>query len=344
VRGILHHRGDNVPHDLTRILSTLWAPGDPAWADVTVLDRREMSRPRFLARLLREAPRYDAVVVNGASRFHDLYQDLVGAMLVGLRRNPPPIVVAEVAWDIGSAPLSRRLRIDGLSLGPVVRLAVRALDGPHVTYCVLSEEERAMFSSAFGIPRERVECTRFGHMLWSRVDGPIGDGGYLFAGGDSLRDYETLLAAVDGLDVPVRLVTNRSFERVPGNVTVGPVPYDEYVELLAGARVVVVPMRTIRRSAGLITYLNAMALGKPVIVSDTPAVREYVEHERTGLVVPPEDASALRAAVEWVLDSANRERVDDMGRRARESVLHPNAYWRSLRDVAERAAGRATGA
>jgi hypothetical protein len=333
-----------VPHDLTRILSTLWAPGDPAWADVTVLDRRAMSRPAFVARLVREAPGYDVVVVNGASRFHDLYQDLVGALMLGLRRNPPPIVVAEVAWDVGSAPLGRRLGIDGWSLGPAVRLAVRALDGPHVTYCVLSEEERRMFSSAFGISLERVECTRFGHMLWSRAEGPSRDEGFVFAGGDSLRDYPTLLAAVDGLDVPVRLVTNQTFERLPGNVKVGPVPYDEYVDLLADASVVVVPMRTIRRSAGLITYLNAMALGKLVIVSDTPAVREYVEHERTGLIVPPGDVPALRDAVTWALDPANRERVMDIGLRAREAVRHPTAYWRSLRDVAEAASRRPTSA
>jgi glycosyltransferase involved in cell wall biosynthesis len=310
---------------------------------VTVLDRRTMSRPRFVGRLVREAPRYDVTVVNGAARFHDLYQDLVAAVLLARRRRPPPIVVAETAWDVGSAPLSERLGIEGFGLGGIARLGVRALDGAHVTYCVLSEEERDMFSTAFGIPRERVACTPFGHMLWSRADGPTSDGGYLFAGGDSLRDYETLIAAVDGLEVPVRLVTHRSFERLPANVTAGPEPYEQYVELLAGARAVVVPLRTIRRSAGLITYLNAMALGKPVIVSDTPAVREYVEHERTGLVVPPEDVDALRTAIGWTLDDANRDEVVAMGRRARESVRPPTDYWRSLRDVAERAAQRALG-
>jgi glycosyltransferase involved in cell wall biosynthesis len=325
---------------LTRILSTLWAPGDPAWRDVTVLDFRTMSWPRFVGRLVREAPRYDATVINGAARFHERYRDLVAAALIARRRRPPPVVVAETAWDVGSAPLSARLGFGSFSLGGLTRAAVRALDGPHVTYCVLSEEERGMFSDAFGIPRERVVCTPFGHMLWSRADGPTSDGGYLFAGGDSLRDYDTLLAAVEGQDVPVRLVTNRSFERLPARVTVGPVPYEEYVELLAAARFVVVPMRTVRRSAGLITYLNAMALGKLVIVSDTPAVREYVEHERTGLIVPPEDPRALRDAIAWTLDPANSEQVEAIGLRAREAVRHPTAYWRALRRVAERAARR----
>src|SRR5439155_10621829 len=250
-----HRTRVKVPPVLTRILSTLWAPGDPSWRDVTVLDRRTMPRARFVARLVRLAPRYDVTVVNGAARFHDLYQDLVAAAVLARRRRPPPIVVAETAWDSGSAPLSERLGSAGCRLRSVARLGVRALDGPHVTYCVLSEQEREMFSSAFGIPGERIACTPFGHMLLGRADGPTSVGGYLFAGGDSLRDYDTLLAAVNGLDVPVRLVTNRRFERLPENVTAGPAPYEPYVELLAGARLVVVPLRTIRRSAGLITYL-----------------------------------------------------------------------------------------
>jgi hypothetical protein len=327
---------------LARILSTLWAPGDPSWTDVTVLDRRTMSRPGLVVRLVRAAPRYDATVVNGAARFHDLYQDLVAAALRARRRRPPPIVVAETAWDLGSAPLSERLGFGGLRLAGAARRGVAAMDGDHVTYCVLSEEERGIFADAFGIPLDRVACTRFGHQLWSRADGPTHDGGYVFAGGDSLRDYDTLLAAVDGLGgLPIRLVTNRRLERLPAGVEAGSVPYEEYVELLAGARVVVVPMQATRRSAGLVTYLNAMALGKPVVVTDGPAVREYVEPGRTGLVVPPGDPGALREAIAWAADPANAGAVADMGAAARATVAHPSEYWRSLRAVADGAAARA---
>jgi glycosyltransferase involved in cell wall biosynthesis len=327
---------------MSRILSTMWAPGVPAWSDVTVLDRRTMSKPRFVARLVRAAPHFDATIVNGAARFHDLYQDLIAAVLLARRRRPPPIVVAETAWDLGSAPLSERLGIGAFGLAGFARLGVRALDGDHVTYCVFSEEERNLLVSTFGIPRERIAAVRFGHTLWSRADGPTGDGGYVFAGGDSLRDYDTLLAAADGLDAPVRLVTNNRLGRLPDNVTSdGPVTPDRYDELVANARVVVVPLRPGRRAAGLITYVNAMALGKPVIVSDTPAAREYVEHGRTGIVVKAEDPVALRDALAWALDPANRAELDTMGRSARAAVRHPRDYWQSLRDVAERAARRA---
>lgn len=319
----------------------MWAPGVPAWSDVTVIDPRTMAKPRFIGRVVRAAPSFDAVVINGSARFHELYRDLIAAILVGCRHDPTPVVVAEVAWDLGSAPLSRLLGIGGLSLPSVPRLGVRALDGDHVTYCIFSHEERALFTSTFGVPVERTEVVRFAHTLWSRADGPVRDGGYVFAGGDSLRDYETLLAAVEGLDIPVRVATNQDLGPLPASVTSGPVRYEEYEELIAGARLVVVPMQSTRRAAGLITYLDAMALGKPTIVTKSPAVGEYVEHGRTGLVVPPKDPRAMREAISWVLDTANAGDVEKMGDAARASVRHPAEYWQSLRDVAEGAARRA---
>src|SRR3954451_4888727 len=341
MRRILHHGRDSLRQPVARILSTMWAPGVPAWRDVTILDRRGMSRPAFVARLIRDAPRYDATVVNGAARFHDLYSDLVGCVVLARRRRPPPIVIAETAWDLGSAPLSERFRLGRFGFAGFARAGVRALDGEHVTYCVFSEEERELLAGSFGIPRERIACVRFAHSLWSRADGPTSEGDYVFAGGDSLRDWPTLIEAATRLDVPVRIVTHHPLGPLPPNVKGGAVPYEQYVELLAGARAVVVPLRPGRRGAGLLTYLNAMALGKPLIASDAPAVREYVEDGRTGILVQAGDAGALRDAIEWVLDPRHREAVAAMGRRAREAVRHPNEYWQSLRDVAERAAARA---
>jgi glycosyltransferase involved in cell wall biosynthesis len=43
--------------------------------------------------------------------------------------------------------------------------------------------------------------------------------------------------------------------------------------------------------------IEGMSLGKPAVVSAVGAVPEHVDHERTGLVVPPGDVAALAAAV-----------------------------------------------
>ena len=60
-----------------------------------------------------------------------------------------------------------------------------------------------------------------------------------------------------------------------------------------------------------------MVLGKPVVVTDALGVRDYVEDRRTGLIVPPGDPAAMRAALDWLLDPANASEVRAMGERAR---------------------------
>jgi len=49
-----------------------------------------------------------------------------------------------------------------------------------------------------------------------------------------------------------------------------------------------------------VVLLEALAAGLPVVASAAGGIRDIVEHERTGLLVPPDDADALAAAVERV--------------------------------------------
>jgi glycosyltransferase involved in cell wall biosynthesis len=81
-----------------------------------------------------------------------------------------------------------------------------------------------------------------------------------------------------------------------------------------------------------------MAVGKLVVVTDGPGVRDYVEDCVTGLVVPPADASALADALSWCLDSVHADEHRAMRARARETALRrfsPDAYFERLREVVE---------
>ena len=48
--------------------------------------------------------------------------------------------------------------------------------------------------------------------------------------------------------------------------------------------------------------MQAMAVGVPVISTPVGSIEELVQHEATGLMVPPQDADALRAAIERLLN------------------------------------------
>ena len=92
------------------------------------------------------------------------------------------------------------------------------------------------------------------------------------------------------------------------------------MSLLANSHAVVVPLRQSVRSAGQQSYLNAMGLGKPVIVTDAPGVHDYIVDGVTGIIVPP-TVEALRTAILHVMDCANADFYAEMGQRAREDVF-----------------------
>ncbi len=53
------------------------------------------------------------------------------------------------------------------------------------------------------------------------------------------------------------------------------------------------------------TVLEAMSMGRPIITTDTPGCRETVVHNKSGLLVPPQDVGALVEAMESFKDSPN---------------------------------------
>ncbi len=75
---------------------------------------------------------------------------------------------------------------------------------------------------------------------------------------------------------------------------------------------------TSRLEAFGIAALEAMASGKPVIVSDVPGVREVIEEGREGLRIDPIDASDIAVKIRTLLEDEGLRK--EMGRRAREKV------------------------
>ena len=86
----------------------------------------------------------------------------------------------------------------------------------------------------------------------------------------------------------------------------GLVPQAEVQPELRRARVVVVPflrsLMTERHTSPLKAF-EAMAAGRPLVVSDLPSSREFLRHGENALLVPPGDAEALGEAVRSLLEA-----------------------------------------
>jgi glycosyltransferase involved in cell wall biosynthesis len=86
-----------------------------------------------------------------------------------------------------------------------------------------------------------------------------------------------------------------------------------------------------------------MAAGVPLVASAVGGIPDQVRHGKEGLLVPPDDASALGdALLELLQDPDLARRLGEAGRRRADSVLSHEAMVRKIETVYHAALGRPT--
>ena len=147
--------------------------------------------------------------------------------------------------------------------------------------------------------------------------------------GVSLRDYDTFIRAIAELPYPAAIPEfsfqqfegkDASFtwtkENVPSNLTILGDTGDrgDLLRNMSAAKVVVIPVKkTSLCASGISTYLDAMYLGKCVIVSEGPGASDLLTDQ--AILVPAEDPVALREAISRVWnDDSVRTATANLGR------------------------------
>lgn len=150
----------------------------------------------------------------------------------------------------------------------------------------------------------------------------------ILAAGTANRDYKTLVSAVHGLDVEVRIAADSAWYPVETNVQGLELPtniilksagnYLGLRELYAACRFVVVPMLPARFACGYAVIAEAMAMGKAVIATRTQVVSDFIRDGENGFLVEVGDVSGLRERIEWMLN--NPMIATTMGQQARKDI------------------------
>lgn len=183
---------------------------------------------------------------------------------------------------------------------------------------------------------------------------------HIASAGQEFRDYATLVQAARDLPASIEIAAGSHWSKreqdfgqggLPRNVTVRRRAYPELREMYAAARFVVVPLHDVDFQAGIITILEAMAMGKAVITSrtrgqtgtvsgplmDAGALRDIGEdawHEPTGIYVPPGDPAALRQAMDYLLERPDvAGRMGAAGRAHVEAALNLDRFVDRVSDV-----------
>ncbi len=65
---------------------------------------------------------------------------------------------------------------------------------------------------------------------------------------------------------------------------------------------------------------ESMAMGKPVIATETAGCREAIDHGENGLLVPVKNSDALRSAMDTIINMQNEE-LEEMGNNGRQKTI-----------------------
>ena len=188
---------------------------------------------------------------------------------------------------------------------------------------VLSAGAREGLAAWLRVPPARIGVLPFGTdcEFWRHTASAGERGKVVSVGSDSGRDYPTLLAASAGL--PLHIITRQRLasEGHPNLVHSTDHSPLELRDIYSSAAFVVIPLLDRSQPSGQSATLQAMACGKPVIVTRTRGWwgEPFVRDGEACALVPPGDVSALREAMRrfWSEPDLCRR----MGQKARETVV-----------------------
>ena len=215
---------------------------------------------------------------------------------------------------------------------------------------IFIHKDTSGYEQSYGIPRSRCRYVPFKPNNCDLADKVTPrDGEYAVALGASQRDYKLLIDAIADSPIPLKIILPESsikahrghigYEHLPGNVEHVKTPVNRlaWSRYIAESRLVVIPIIPgVIQPAGISVYLEAMILGKPVIIT-RGASTEGILHEDLAVTVPPGDVQALHAAVCRVWnDSTLRQRLSENGRRYALSLGDHERLLTDLRSVIRR--------
>jgi hypothetical protein len=113
-----------------------------------------------------------------------------------------------------------------------------------------------------------------------------------------------------------------------------PMAYPELIEAYTQARVIAIPMYAGSSLCGLTSLMDALALGKPVIMTRNQLIDIEIEAEGIGLWVEPNDIEGWKRAIQFFEDHETEALV--MGQRARrlmETKFNSDIFANQVMDI-----------
>ena len=237
-------------------------------------------------------------------------------------QKPPVHIIQDLHIDLTQ---TRGLYRFNLAL---LKLAIPGID---YFFCTSTEEE-AIYSRMFHIPRSRIlflplveSSSNFEEPSRPKKD-------YIFSFGNSDRDFETLIRAVSNLSIKTYILSQTYQSHIPLSENVSllrdRISEKELIEWIASSRIVVLPLKDYRISAGQISMLEVMALARPLIITENMATKEYAVHQHSAMFFKAGDDKDLADHIRYLWD--HQESAEQIGQQARQAALKLNDKRRDI--------------
>lgn len=276
------------------------------------------------------------------------------------RRGLDLVYAAHQNSALGLAGL-RRLRLLGVPVvgmlhrsyppSAATRAFVHGLLAGYDRILVFSELVRDRLCADFGVPAWKVPVLDWGMDLAAvpaeAAEAPPAPEPFVLSVGKTFRDFPTMIEAHRRTGVALKAigwstVPDPEGRPLPPGIEVEEkaVHWPDLAPLYRACAAVAIPVDPVRalgfaNTCGLTSLLDAMAYGRPVIMTRTTGQAIDVEREGIGLHVEPGDADGWTRALETLVrDPAAAREMGRRGRRLAEERFNIDRFSRQLEEVA----------
>lgn len=198
---------------------------------------------------------------------------------------------------------------------------------------VYGENEVGYYSALFPKLKEKFQYVKYGRdfIYKDKKEFHFTDS-YIASGGRSNRKFETLCSAIEKLNSNNQnikcLIATRpecvteEMEKTPVKFQYG-ITLNQFGSFIEHSEIFVLPLLNTKLSAGHMAMMEAMANNKPIIVTDIPAIRNYVTEEHVTFY-KPDDAEDLARKIVYVLNNLHSIEITDKVKQAK--MLYVNEY------------------
>lgn len=219
------------------------------------------------------------------------------------------MILLDIEWGLNYFDASKAWNWKAMARRKLGKIYRRVVAGGVDFIQVFSKSDRDNYAEFYGIDPNKFAfipyCSNVDETTYNTKPGD-----YVFSGGNNDRNYSSFFEAIRDIDIKVRIAADKELfvnMAVPSNVEIlGRLPWDDFSSHMAGAKFVVLPITSKSlRATGIVTYVEAMRMGKAIIVSEENGTRSYFKNREHGLIIPPNDSKVLQEAIFELLDDSN---------------------------------------